>query len=93
MKKNLWVMVLVLSSLFAGTVAAESSRSQQDQVFFNQLVQQAKAPMSAVLVPAPSVKSLCSVTRCNSSSTCWAVCPGGVGSSYCDVRQHECYPF
>jgi hypothetical protein len=94
MKKYLWILALalVISSRFAGSLAADSSHARQDQAFLDGLAQQARAPMSAVLVPAPSVKSLCSVTRCNSNPTCWAVCPGGAGSSYCDVVQHKCFP-
>ena len=98
MKKYLWVMALALvfSAAFAGTVAAESSHAQQDQAFLSGLAQQTQAPMSPVLASAPpaaSPLSLCSTTYCTWDSDCWAACPGGDGSSYCDRLRHKCLPY
>lgn len=37
--------------------------------------------------------SFCPGTWCNVPSDCYAACPGGAGSSYCDRVHHECYPY
>jgi hypothetical protein len=95
MKKYLWVMALalVLSAAFAGTAAAESSHAQQDQAFLQGLTQQAQAPMSLAAAPPQILPlSFCS-GYCTGAADCWAVCPGGPGSSYCDRFRHQCLPY
>jgi hypothetical protein len=37
--------------------------------------------------------SFCPGTWCNFDSDCYAACPGGEGSSYCNRLQHKCYPY
>jgi hypothetical protein len=94
MKKYLWVVVLALSSLSAGTVAADNSHAQQDQVFLDELAQQAKAaPMSPVLAESPSPfapLSVCNGAGCNSTRDCNIAC-GEPGLAYCDAS-HQCRP-
>jgi hypothetical protein len=52
------------------------------------------APGYLAKKPSPVASpSLCQGTYCLRDSDCYAACPGGVGSSYCDRRQHECYPY
>jgi hypothetical protein len=95
MKKYLRVLAfaMVISTLSAGSIAADSSHAQQDQAFLNSLAQQVKAPVSPVLVlsenPLPAPPSVC--LSCNTDTQCWATCPGGAGSSYC--YRHKCLPF
>jgi hypothetical protein len=97
MKKYLWVLALalVISALSAGSVAADSSHKLQDQAFLNALAQQVKAPVSPVFVlsdnPLPGPPAVCSF--CTTDTDCWATCPGGEGSSYCDRIRHKCLPF
>jgi hypothetical protein len=98
MKKYLWVSGLVLSSLLAGTVAAGSSPAQQQRQQQGLASgQQSNAPRSLapspILTASPSAARLCQGTYCRFDSDCYAACPGGEGSSYCDPRQHECYPY
>jgi hypothetical protein len=98
MKKYLWVVALVLSSLvasslFAGTVPADSSRAHQDQAFLNQLAGQTKAPMSPVLVKAPlPVLSVirCQDTYCQIDANCNVSC---YNSGYCNKGLNRCVPY
>jgi hypothetical protein len=91
MKKYPWVaLVLVISSLFAGSVAADSSHAQQDQAFLQELAQQAKLPMSVApeqdQLPLPS-PALCNQVSCTANFQCQTPCPGG---GYCDRFLKKC---
>lgn len=92
MKKYLWVVALVLSSLFAGSVAADSSHAQQDQAFLQELAQQAKLPMSVAVapeqdqLPLPTL-ALCNQVSCTANYQCQTPCPGG---GYCDRFTKKC---
>jgi hypothetical protein len=93
MKKYLWVVALVISSLFAGSVAADSSHAQQDQAFLKELAQQVKVPMLPMSVapeqdhlPLPS-PALCNQVSCTANFQCQAPCPGG---GYCDRFLKKC---
>jgi hypothetical protein len=99
MKKVLWVLALVLmvSSLFAGSLMADSSHAQQDQTFLSSLAQPAQAPTPPVLAAAPpdvlAPPASCVNLGCSKDSDCWPSC-GGEGSSYCShsfIRR--CVPY
>jgi hypothetical protein len=93
MKKYLWVVALVvLSSLFAGSVAADSSHAQQDQAFLQQLAQPAKAPMTVFASPEQeqppvAAPALCNQVSCTANFQCQTPCPGG---GYCDRFLKKC---
>jgi hypothetical protein len=84
MKKCLLVVALILASLCARTVAADSSHAEQDQAFLNQLAQQANEPMTPAAAEAPlklaPSRVLCNQTSCRFDSDCDVACPGG---GYC----------
>jgi hypothetical protein len=100
MKKYLWLVVLVLASSFAGSVAADTAHVQQDQAFLHQLVQSispVQVPMSPVLADSPAPFAppavYCSGFYCNTDTDCWTHCIGGEGASYCNRALHDCYPY
>jgi len=92
MKKYLWVMALVvLSSWFAGSVAADSSHAQQDQAFLQQLAQPA-APMPVFVSPEQeqppiAAPALCNQVSCTANFQCQTPCPG---CGYCDPSTRRC---
>ena len=100
MKKYLWVLALalVISSLSAGSVSADSSHQQQDQAFLSSLAHQAllspAAPVPAAAPPpelAPPAS--CVNLACEKDSDCWPYC-GGEGSSYCSWGAYKrCVPY
>jgi hypothetical protein len=98
MKKYLWVVALVLSSLvasslFAGTVPTDSTRAQQDQAFLNTLAGQAKAPMSPVLVktPLPVLEVIrCPDAYCRIDTDCDVAC---YNSGFCNRALNRCVPY
>jgi hypothetical protein len=94
MKKYLWVMALVLSSLVAGTVAADSSRAQQDQAFLNELARPATAPVSPVEVKTPLLPALgvirCQDTYCQVDANCNVSC---YNSGFCNRGTNRCVPY
>jgi hypothetical protein len=103
MKMHRWVMALVLVSLCTGALAAETPNTSRDQAILDQLAQSAcTAPTAAaaplatglenVLMP-PARPLTCAGTFCTKDTDCYAACPGGLGSSYCDRTQHRCFPF
>lgn len=96
MKKVLWVLVLALmvSSLFAGSLMADTSHAQQDQAFLSSLAQ---TPISPVLAAAPpevlAPPASCINLACSKDSDCWPYC-GGEGSSYCSHNFiRKCVPY
>lgn len=94
MKKYPWVLALLLSSLFVGSVAADSSHAQQDQAFLQQLSQQAQAPASPVPGEAPvfaAVHGSCIRLNCRVDSDCWPYC-GGPDAVFCNSL-HFCNPY
>lgn len=98
MKKSLWMAGMIFSTLFAVTVveAADSPQTPRDQVFVQQLAQQAEAPASPALDVCPTpvaTATYCPGVYCIQDSDCWDHCIGGVGASYCNRLQHACYPY
>jgi len=98
MKKSLWMAGMILCTLFAATVveAADSPQAApQDQVFVQQLAQQAEAPASPALGDCPTAIAAvyCPGVYCTQDADCWDHCIGGVGASYCNRFQHQCYPY
>jgi len=88
MKKCLLVVALVMASLCARNVAADSSHAAQDQAFLNQLAQQAEAPMTPAAAQVPlkpgTALLLCNQTSCRYHSDCQVACPGG---GYCQTTK------
>jgi hypothetical protein len=101
MKKSLWMAGLMLSMLFAATAAQAADSPQlpqdpQDQAFVQQLAQQNEAPAVSLPSDCPTAieaATFCSGVYCTQDGDCWDRCPGGVGSSYCNRFQHQCYPY
>ena len=99
MKKYLWVLALalVISSLSAGSLAADSSHAQQDQAFLGEL-SQSISPAAPVLTAAPPAvlappAAGCVNLGCAKDSDCWPYC-GGEGSSYCSHNFiRKCVPY
>ena len=52
-----------------------------------------ESPVQAGNLSPLAPLSLCPGTWCNVASDCYAACPGGAGSSYCNRLQHKCYPY
>jgi hypothetical protein len=93
---------LMLSMLFAATAAQAADSPQlpqnpQDQAFVQQLAQQNEAPVLPAegdCATATAINAVyCPGVYCTQDGDCWDHCIGGVGSSYCNRFQHQCYPY
>ena len=86
-------MALVFSPLVAGTVAADSSRTQQDQAFLNELARPATAPVSPVEVKTrllPKLSYRCQATYCQIDADCNIPC---FNSGFCNRGTNLCVPY
>jgi hypothetical protein len=102
MKKSLWMAGLILSTFFVATAAQAADSPQlpqdlQDQAFVQQLAQQNEAPAPPAEGDCPTATAIAAVycpgVYCTQDGDCWDHCIGGVGSSYCNRFQHQCYPY
>ena len=100
MKKSLWMAGLVLSTFFAARAAQAADIPQiqqdpQDQAFVEQLAQQTQTPEAPAVGDCPTAIAAvyCPGVYCTQDGDCWDHCIGGVGASYCNRFQHQCYPY